>query len=178
MKGFKRKQHRPAKSGKTNQQAVVGDVKTGLQMPPKKVFLILLAVLVVVGGGVYLLASRSSKQSSTSCSTAVLTKQTATDLNSPSAAVLKPTVDKIEAQPNYSKDINCVYVLMDYYIAVGDPDKARPAYDQLVALYTSREDYSETIRDAAGSPDRFKPILEMLEQQQRDLNQTSRIIQP
>lgn len=181
MKGFKRKQHKPVKKGQSNHNSVVGTVKKDSHLPIKP--FVILGIVVVLIISIWLVVDfiqdqRNQKKTSQACSTAVITSQTAVDLANSSAAVLKPTVDKIVKTNGYNKDPSCLYVLTKYYIGTGDPVKGRVSYDQLTKLYTSNDVYDSKIKNSVGSPEQFKPILEMLEQQQKDINQTSKVFKP
>lgn len=180
MKAFKSKRRKSAKGEQADHKPVVGTIRRFPQALPRVI--VIIGVVIIVAGAGWLLykfidGRNSNNKISNACSESVVTAQTAIDLSNSSVAVLKPTVDKILKTNNYNNDPSCLYILTKYYIGVSDPAKARPSYDQLTKLYTSNKVYDSDIRDVVAGPEQFKPVLELLEKEQQEIDKTSKVIQ-
>lgn len=76
-------------------------------------------------------------------------------------------INKIQRLENFSKDVNCLYILVNHYINVGDAEKSRIYYDKLEAVYNPLTGYSELFGEETKSPKNLEPIIKFLEKQSK-----------
>jgi hypothetical protein len=78
---------------------------------------------------------------------------------------LKPIAAKIQTLPGYDKDPNCLYVVTEYYIGLGDSQNARTYFDKLSSVYDTKNGYDPSIKGLAATPETLKLRVEWLEKQ-------------
>jgi len=185
MKGFKNKQKKGKGAQHSSNSAPQAEVSKSFAPSHKGIKKVLIACVVIVVVGVagwqlydFVSNKTANNKAASECSRTLITAQTSADLKTPLPATLKPIVDKIIEQSDYTQDASCMYVVTAYYISMGDPKNARSSYDQLVKVYNAKTGYSSEISYVALKPDQVKPIVELLEQQARDVEKNSKIIKP
>jgi hypothetical protein len=103
------------------------------------------------------------------CSYAVLEKaKPALDVTK--VAELEPQAQAIEQIAGYDQDVNCLYVVLTYYINTSDAPKARELYNKLAAAYNPNEGYETVIRDVTKTPEELGPTITFLENQAKQQN--------
>jgi hypothetical protein len=71
-----------------------------------------------------------------------LLKDAQPNLQTTNTAALQVTVAKLQAVTGYQTDQNALYVMVEYYILVGDASQARGALTKLYAVYNSKTGFS------------------------------------
>lgn len=132
------------------------------------ILFVIVAVVIVVG--LYSMLTTGKKlpdldtNTTQGCSYQVLSA--AKSKLAPSKVVeLRHTIDSIVKLPGYDKDVNCLYVITQYYINISDYRNSKQYYSKLAALYNSDTGYSPAISDVAKDPKTIKPIINFLEKQ-------------
>lgn len=93
--------------------------------------------------------------------------QTAPFINSPPTKESIRTINKIQKLENFSKDVNCLYILVNHYINVSDAENSRLYYDKLEAVYNPLIGYSELFGKETKNPKTLEPIIKFLEKQSK-----------
>lgn len=119
---------------------------------PRQIRFLLLVVLILLiaipSWIAYRDHQRDAKAVKSICSTAPggVLEKAAPLLNKVSKnADLKKIVDSIQATPNYSRDPNCMYPIVSYYINTGDYDNAKTNLDKLVVVYDPQKGFSSAL---------------------------------
>ena len=76
-------------------------------------------------------------------------------------------INKIQRLENFSKDVNCLYILVNHYINVSDAENSRLYYDKLEAVYNPLIGYSELFGKETKNPKTLEPIIKFLEKQSK-----------
>lgn len=117
--------------------------------------LVILVVLVLAAWGTAYIYKKQAN--APKCSDRML-NDIALNLHNGDIAKLQPQVAKIQAIKNYTKDQNCVYVTMAYYIDRGDDLNARRSYNTFKGIY-KQGTISSTLKLGQ------QPILPQIDQQ-------------
>jgi hypothetical protein len=146
-------------------KAAVRKVRSHRRFKPAAIaFVVIVAVCTVIA----YVASRQKTPAVVSdgprCSYAVLEKaKPALDVNK--VAELEPQAKAIEQIDGYDTDVNCLYVVLTYYINTSDGIKARELYNKLVAVYDPAEGYETVIRDVTKTQEELKGEVEFVEKE-------------
>ncbi|HSX45173.1 MAG TPA: hypothetical protein VLF39_03680 [Candidatus Saccharimonadales bacterium] len=85
------------------------------------------------------------------CSDQIL-QEAAPNLDTTKVTELSKVVDKITAIPNYQSDVNCMYVVTDFYVNLSDIDNADKSLTVLKRLY-------KLTSNAQSDTDNLSPLL-------------------
>lgn len=124
-----------------------------------------IAVLLLVVASV--VAYRYYTRSGIVVCNANIINQTAPYINSTPTQDSIKAINKIQKLDNMSNDVNCLYILVNHFINVGDAEKSRVYYDKLEAVYNPLIGYSELFGEETKSPKNLEPIIEFLEKQSK-----------
>ena len=125
--------------------------------------LIVITVLLIAGTSV--VAFRYYSRPGIVVCNANIINQTAPFINSPPTKESIRTINKIQKLENFSKDVNCLYILVNHYINVSDAENSRLYYDKLEAVYNPLIGYSELFGKETKNPKTLEPIVKFLEKQ-------------
>ena len=75
----------------------------------------------------------------------LILQEAAKIINSNQKTQLQPTVSKIQAIKNYDKDPNCLYVIVVYYVSVGDSLNSKKYLDKLLKVYDPKTGFSSKL---------------------------------
>lgn len=78
---------------------------------------------------------------------------------------LEPQVREVESISDYDQDVNCLFVVLTFYIHLGDPVKARENFDKLEKVYSPGEGFETVISEYTKTPEELKRSVEFLEKQ-------------
>lgn len=87
-------------------------------------------------------------------------------LANPNQRDLLDLAQEIEKIPNYSSDVNCMYIVTQGYISISDAEKSQESYDKLIKVYNTEVGYSSDFGLAVVQPDGLKQNIAFLQQQQ------------
>ena len=127
--------------------------------------LIVITVLLIAGTSV--VAFRYYTRPGIVVCNANIINQTAPFINSPPTKESIRTINKIQKLENFSKDVNCLYILVNHYINVSDAENSRLYYDKLEAVYNPLIGYSELFGKETKNPKTLEPIIKFLEKQSK-----------
>jgi hypothetical protein len=82
-------------------------------------------------------------------------------------AQLEPQAKEVEKIAGYDQDVNCLYVVLTYYIYLGEAQKSRELYTKLANSYKPGEGYETIIADVAKPPEQLEPTITFLENQSK-----------
>ena len=127
--------------------------------------LIVITVLLIAGTSV-IAFQYYTRPGNVVCNANII-NQTAPFINSPPTKESIRSINKIQKLENFSKDVNCLYILVNHYINVSDAENSRLYYDKLEAVYNPLIGYSELFGEETKSPKNLEPIIKFLEKQSK-----------
>ncbi len=141
---------------------VVSHVKSGLSLKSLRVskdrlpvvLLIVAALIAVIGGGAYFL-TRPRITTLSECKTM------------PEADRHAATVERIQQQDGYDRDPNCLYILTEYYLSIGDSLNSRKYFDKFERVYAGKGLMLKS-KQALRDPESLQDGVEMLERQREE----------
>jgi hypothetical protein len=128
--------------------------KISLPKLSKKQVLIALVAVVVIGLG--LLVILSMRKPADTSRTVVCTERVAD-------AAIEQAVTEMQQKEGFDRDPSCLYVLVNYYIARGDPENARKYFDKFEAIYNTGEVLKTAPITGRKDPIVLKTQIEFLE---------------
>lgn len=153
----------------------LGVVTGGVKDKPKKRWLVVTCAVIVVvlalaAAGMWWWASqRSATTDKKKSSSSELTRSTVCDnaviqsvgrpISDNDMAALQPIVDDISKKKNYRGDVNCNYILMRYYLMIGDVPNAQQTMDDLLYTHGNSGGYSTVFDPPATSPSALRDAL-------------------
>lgn len=150
----------------------------------KKTIVIIIVTLLVIGGGlaaamVYFSLQLRTQQDTavevkkpvvaeTVCSDDMLTRATTAMAYPQDSAKLATIATDIMKDANYSSDVNCLYVVLQYNLAFSQAADARTNLNSLKGLYNPAIGYSSIIKDNASPPQVLEKMVANLEVTQKN----------
>lgn len=156
----------------------LGVVTGGTKAKPKKLWVlaaicVVVVVLALAAAGMWWWTSQRSattdkngSSSSNLTHATVCSNATIQSAGKPIAdndmAALQPIVDDILKQKNYRGDVNCNYILMRYYLMIGDVPHAQETMNDLSYTHGNSGGYSTLFDPPAMSPSALRDTLEVM----------------
>ena len=148
----------------------------------KKTIVIIILALLVVGGGlasalVYFSAQLKQEQATpvevrkpvkakTVCTDDTLTQGAAAIAYPVDTVKLEAVATSIIATADYTSDVNCLYVVLQYNLAFSQASAARTNLTSIKGLYNSAVGYSSIIAENASPPEVLEKMVANLEKTQ------------
>jgi hypothetical protein len=146
----------------------------------KKTIVIIIVVLVIIGGGlatalVYFTLQLKAQQTTqvatkpsttiakTICTDDTLTQAAAAITYPQDSAKLETIATGIMSTTDYTSDVNCLYVVLQYNLAFSQAADARTNLNSLKGLYNSSVGYSKILGDNASPPEVLEKMVASLE---------------
>jgi hypothetical protein len=134
----------------------------------KPVAAILLVALVITNVLFFLVLDRGPGISDgPKCSQAMLEKAKPA-FDTAKVVELEPQAQEIEKIAGYDQDVNCLYVVLTYYINTSDGTKARQLHTTLKEVYDPNKGYQTVLWDVAQTPEELEPTVAFLENQAKN----------
>lgn len=145
----------------------------------KKTIMIIIVAVVIIGGGlagaiIYFQLQLKAQQSTavtvnkpvvaqTVCSDAILTQAAAAMAYPTDPTKLPAIANTIMAMPQYTSDVNCLYVVLQYNLAFSQATDARTNINSIKGLYKSAIGYNQIIKTNASPPEVLEKMVANLE---------------
>jgi hypothetical protein len=154
-------------------EKLAGGLKNFRTMSVRQKLISTVVWVVLIGLVVTLLlllwSSNSKHKMGVVCSDAVL-KQAALAFNANKTADEKKVAAQVLTLENYNQDPNCMYILVNYNINIGDAQTAGSYLTQLEKVYKPAQGFSVYFAGAYGrSYETLKDLVANLQKQQQDL---------
>lgn len=156
---------------------VIGHAKHKKNLKPLIIVAIVAVLLLAIG--VFAVVSRNgSKQNDQSqnvtrktvCSNEIIT-EAGPLITEGSGSQLTAVAKKVMALPEFDRDPNCLYIVVNSYVNVSDAANGRKYYDKLKVVYDPQAGYSRSFGDTLITPEGLKKNIEYLEAQAKRLKE-------
>jgi hypothetical protein len=175
----------------------LGVVTGGTKTKPKKLWWIVICAAVVIvlalaGAGMWWWSTQHSATSdkdgsssdqptlATVCDNSVI-QSAGRPIADNDIASLQSIAESILQKKNYRGDVNCNYILMRYYLMIGDVSNAQKTMNDVSFTYGSSGGYSTMFDPPAMSPAALRDTLAVLiankEEQQKQMNESDKLDQ-
>ncbi len=165
-----------------------------MQMSRKKIILTIFVAILVIGGALLLMwftmsaqqeddSAMDNKQVSTSAKAVCdenLLERSAKAIRYPiDSEALAAIVTDIKKLEDYNRDVNCLYVVLQYNLVTSSPVQARESLNGIKGLYISTVGYSSSFGADTQSPAVLEQMVIALEsRQEKFLKQDTQIKVP
>jgi hypothetical protein len=134
---------------------------------------IIIVVLAVLG------LNKQAHQRSINKAQDALVTQAAALLDPLYTLKLAPIVTQIAEQPDYASSADCLYVLTQYYVNIGDATNSQKYYDMLTNVYKPQKGYANAdLKAVARTPDDLQATITFVKDQASQAQQNSNSISP
>lgn len=122
-----------------------------------------IAVLVLAIGGFLYWRNQQPKTEVSLCQAQI--DRASKLIKEPKDRELLDLTEQIEKIPNYTTDVNCMYIVTQGYISISDAEKSQESYDKLVKVYKADVGYNSNFGDQVTRPEALKQIIDFLKTQ-------------